>query len=421
MQDEATLRRKRMLELMAGSANPVTTTATDPSTSTPNLDPNRTVRPTINLPQAGDTNASALAGLQRPNELSTQVQPRIRVGYLTAGLSGLDKVLERKKALESADPEQSVRVTPDFVEQLPPRMQGVNAHSRWRQLGETALASLAGNPSDPNNNDPNAILGRLLGGSTTAAVNPRGGAQIVRRHELDEADNDIARGIQLEGQQAQLGSLKALQRQRELDPALDAAKIDADRDYRNAQLEIEREKAAGLLTQQQYQRKKDELDRASREKTAAGNNAATVEAARIRSSAQGQETPAALGERGRKAAAAQAEFDQLSKDEATAGEQKNAAYAALEDIKKTAPNDARGDMLIREAEQAAESANRLYQSYADKKADAQRRANENTGPTTSGTGPRWSLARWKSDPANKNKDENAAKAAAQAKGYTVIP
>jgi hypothetical protein len=89
-------------------------------------------------------------------------------------------------------------------------------------------------------------------------------------------------------------------------------------------------------------------------------------------------------EREAKRQAAQGEFDQLVSDERNAGDEKNRAYAYLEQLKANAPKDEFSGELtdqakadIRQATDAAQAADKLYQSFAEKKRDAQRRVREN--------------------------------------------
>lgn len=365
MTPEVEIKRKKILAAMSGALQPVSTTSVDPNMST-----------TVNAhpPQPAPANISTLppdAGLKLPEPASGPV----RVGYSTAGMTGLEKVMERRKALENSDPEQSIKERPDFIEQLPPRMKGVNAHSRLRDFGEAALAGLA--MADPDN--PNQILGSAIGGGVTGAVNPRGGAQLVRRFEKGVADNDIARGLKLEEEKAQLGGIEALRRQRELEPQIQAAKVQNDIDIENAKLEIERQKAAGLITKQQADDAYRELTRKETER----HNRESERIQELGVGQRGQETPANLGERQRKAQAAQTELDQLTADEATAGEQKNAAYEALKQFRANHPTMTSDDAAVAsQMEQEAQRLNTLYQGYATKKSEAKRRVDENSGPTT---------------------------------------
>ena len=119
--------------------------------------------------------------------------PPPRVGYSLSGLTGVDRLLERRKAMESADPESNIRETGDFikVEDKKPR-KGFLGH--LKALGEGALVGLAsGDPDNPNN-----ILGSAIGGGTLGAVSPRGEKKLLRKFEMSALDNDIARGLKLE-------------------------------------------------------------------------------------------------------------------------------------------------------------------------------------------------------------------------------
>jgi hypothetical protein len=100
-------------------------------------------------------------------------------------------------------------------------------------------------------------------------------------------------------------------------------------------------------------------------------------------------------EREAKRQAAQDEYDQLVNDERGAGEEKNRAYAYLEQLKANAPKDEFSGELtdqakadIRQATDAAQAADKFYQSFAEKKRDAQRRVKENqVGAASTGNPP----------------------------------
>lgn len=339
--------------------------------------------PGVNFP-APNTNLQTpdISQVTQPNQSVPESSPDIaarpvRIGYSTAGLTGVDKLIEKRKALEDASPESNVNVTSDFTEIEPPKHRhGIKG--RLKSIGEGVLTGLA--MADPDN--PNAILGSAIGGGGLGAVSPRGEAKLHRRFETLSTDNDIARGLKLEQEQAQIGGLQALRHQRELEPQIQAAKLDQERELANQKLEIERQKAAGLITKNEADRQQRELDRQSREKTNAASNEARIEAARI--SAGGRTNSNDV--RQRKGEAAQAELEQLVSDEQKAGEEKNRAYDYLTQLKTAVGLDGKPAIAkedIAEATRAAEEANKVYQSFAEKKRDAQTRVRENTLSTPS--------------------------------------
>jgi hypothetical protein len=113
--------------------------------------------------------------------------PPPRIGYSTAGLTGTEALMQRRRALEEADPESKVTPTGEI---LPPEKTG-----RWKGLGQGLL--LAG--AQANSDRPMYALGQVLGGGISGAVSPRGSAKVARKFELGQLDNDIARGLKLEG------------------------------------------------------------------------------------------------------------------------------------------------------------------------------------------------------------------------------
>jgi hypothetical protein len=218
-------------------------------------------------------------------------------------------------------------------------------------------------------------LGQVIGGGLGGAISPRSSAKSARKFELGQLDNDIARGLKLEGMQADVASSEALRRQRELEPGIKAAELEQEREIANAKLEIERQKATGEITQKEADRQQRELDRQSREKIAADRVMSAERIAGMRGNGSDVRTA--------KAQAAQQEYDQLVADEATAGENKNKAYTYLEQIKQHAVDAPTGGLDpqykadLAQATKAAEDADKFYQSFGEKKRDAQRRIREN--------------------------------------------
>lgn len=319
----------------------------------------------LTLPQPNAPSLGMDSMPPTPSEPVTAIPSSPRIGYSTTGLTGTDALMQRRKALEEADPESKVTSTGEI---LPPQKTG-----RFKGLGQGI--GLAAANADPDR--PMYALGQMLGGGISGAVSPRGAAKGMRRFELGQLDNDLARGLKLEGVQADVGASDALRRQRELDPALQAAKIEQQREEANARLELEREKAAGTITQREYDRRQRELDRTSREKIAADRIVSSEKIAASRPS--GEDT------RGAKASAAQAEYDQLVADEVSAGEEKNRAYAYLEQLKSATGPDGKplvNAQDVAQAVDAAQAADKVYQSFAEKKRDAQRRMRENAASSS---------------------------------------
>jgi len=222
-------------------------------------------------------------GMSAPVEAGTvgnAPRPPVRIGYGMGGLTGVDALMKRRQIMNDADPESKLNVQPDFVEVAPPQSRK-GFKGKLKSIGEGLLIGLAkGDPDNPNN-----ILGSAIGGGALGAATNRGEAKLKRRFDLDALDNDIARGLKLEQEQAQLGGMKALTAQREMEPAIKAAELDAKREIENAKLEIERQKALGLITQKEADRQQRELDRKSREDIAAKNRENQLKVAGMRGTA----------------------------------------------------------------------------------------------------------------------------------------
>jgi len=238
---------------------------------------------------------------------------------------------------------------------------------------------------------------------------------------LTSRERDIGRLQGWIGQDANIAktredilSAQALRRNRELEPQVEQARLD-----------LERQRVQGVIDDREYQRQKNVLDRQSREKIAAEANISREKAAGIRARGAGTGEDKVdirqRGERARKKAAAEAEYQQLLKDEATAGENKNAAYEYLAKLKA---DTTRPQSDIDEATKAAENANKEYQSYTARKTDAQTRIRENTDiePAVSSNPPApqgvsEASIRREARRRGKNEDEAVKKA----RGYGWIP
>lgn len=329
----------------------------------------------LNLPEPADTSKVRPEGdaILRLPETASPTSPS--VGPSIRGMGKLDRDIMLREAMGTADPESKVRVSGDQIDVSPPPMKGALAHrSRWATAGEASLNALGS--ADPDR--PLYSLGQGLGAAVTGVVSPRAGAKINRRFDVQRLDSDIARGLKLEGAQSDLASAEALRHQREVEPILQAHKMEQEAAYRNAELELERQKAAGVIGQREYEQRRDALNRKSREGIAAQDRSSRERIAGMRGTNNGSEVRSA------KAAAAQSEYDQLVKDEEEAGKQKNAAYAIVEDLKKNPVRGVMPDKMnpdyegrLTEARRNAEEANRVYQSFGEKKRDAQRRVREN--------------------------------------------
>lgn len=326
----------------------------------------------LNLPKPEEV--QPLTDVPQPSEPITAPPPTSPVvGPSIRGMGQLDRNIMLREAMSNADPESRVRIAGDDIDISPPAMKGVGRRGRFSTAGEAGLNALGS--GDPDR--PLYSLGQGIGAAVTGLVSPRAGAKINRRFDLSRLDSDIARGLQLETAQSGLASAEALRRQRELEPILDAQKISSDIEYKNAQLELERQKAAGVIDQRTYERERDRLNRESRERIAAQNRTSQERVAGMRGASGGDEARAA------KAAAAQAEFDQLTKDEEEAARQKDAAFASLEQIKKSAPPkrlgrlDPQYEKDLDAAQRYADEKNKFYQSFGEKKLEAQRRMREN--------------------------------------------
>ena len=345
--------------------------------------------------------------------------PSPRIGYSTAGLTGVDALQARRKSLEEADPESQVTSTGEI---LPPEKTG-----RWKGLGQGALLGAAN--YDPDR--PMYGLGQLIGGAATGAISPRSSAKGMRRFEMGQLDSDIAKGLKLETAQADLdrsrnpvgqhstrvvteGEYPGIEAGTEIRVRIDPRTggvtdvvrpnnkpVIADLAKRPAQgaPHYEKDSDGYLLTVQggKATRVTDANGKPVQVKKG-GNDEEYVEVEvngrRLRVSPgqalgyYGQvgeretKRDEAQAEREAKLQAAENEYQSLLTEEEKAKIEKERAYQALSDARK---NPALAKEDVAQVEEAAKTADKVYQSYAEKKREAQRRISENRITPTSST------------------------------------
>jgi hypothetical protein len=356
-------KRKRIEEAMAASI-------TQPALPPPNP----------NLPEAPQPIAS------EPGK-STNTEPQnVRVGFSAKGLSGLDRDMLKKRALEESDPSSRVKAEDEFVNIEPPKKMG-----RLKGLGLGILTGLA--HGDPNN--PNNILGSAIGGGALGAVKPHGVQEILRKDELAQTNSDIDRGLKQEEEKARLTGMQ-------LKPQIDAAELAQKSQYDIERLNIERAKAAGLIGEQEARRQEREADRRERErhnKELERHNLATEDIQRNPPSREKSDT---------------SEFTnvQVSQNIREAESERNKIGEYLKSIPRTVPTNTTG----------VDAPNPEYmdQMKRYRELDDQIRGwrlKQKPTNAVGRSGKKWSLSQWQKN--NPDKDTEAAKKAAAAKGYVV--
>lgn len=283
---------------------------------------------------------------------------QVRVGQSTAGMNDIDRQQAKVDLMRAAPAGQKVRQSGDFIEELPPEQ----SPSRVK----------------------NALVGLLLGtaqgglpggiaGAATGAIKPKLVQQMLKDKHVAREEEQLNSQLETEGRKAKLQDLI-------LGPQIALMKAQRDAEYNAQRVKIQQDLEAGRITRAKAEEQQKELDRKSREQIAHDQIASRERIAKMRPNSEAAKDE----ERSRKASAAQSEFDQLVKDEAEAGRQKNDAYAYLEKIKAAAVNGPTGDidaqsrMDIEQATRTAQEADKVYQSFAEKKRDAQTRMRENT-------------------------------------------
>lgn len=268
MTDPAELKRRKMIELMSASLGPAPVSDPDrpPVPGTQEYGQamsraNPTQPETLNLDTArslkghvSEYNGVPLSDISE----GTETRPW-RAGYGAKGLVGVDRDILKRKVMDEAPPESPIQDRGDTIGYGTVQP----AHkSTLRRIGEGILTGLASGAG----HEPNEILGMAIGGGTASGVNPREGAEIERRFEMGKLDNDIARGLKMEGSQAELSGMKALESQRQAAPEIAKKKFEAEAAHQLAMEQIERDKAAGLITQKEAEQREREATRKERER-----------------------------------------------------------------------------------------------------------------------------------------------------------
>lgn len=409
----------------------------------------------LTLPQPTQPNID-LSGIQPPTPNQPPPPPTApRIGYSTAGLSGVDRLMQRRRALEEADPES--RVT-DSGEILPPEKTG-------RFKGAGYGLSSAVNQLNPER--PMFALGQLLGGGIKGLVAPRSAAKSQRQIDIASLDNDIARGLKLESMQGELdrqrnpigsmstrvvgeGEYPGIEAGTEIrtrvDPRTGAITDVVGPNNRPVVSDLAKRPSTGaphydtdsegyLITVQNGRstRIKDENGQPVRgKKTAEGEYEIEINGQRLKGLTAGQilnyfgqvnerEAKRTDEQRDRTAKynAAKSEYDSLIEAEKAAETEKNRAYQTLDQMRKS--NQPKED--IEQAQRAASEADSFYRSFGEKKKDAARRMQENqvTTSTPSTTNPpappNVTEASVRADARARGKDENEAVRKARSFGW----
>lgn len=336
-----------------------------------------------------------------------------RIGYSTAGLTGTDALIQRRRALEEADPESQVTAAGEI---LPPRKTG-----HLRGLGQGALIGLG--TGDPDR--PLYSLGQMIGGAVTGAVSPRSVAKMQRRFDLGQLDTDLARGLKLEGLEQEVrgpkwgqtstrvvreGEYPGIEAGTEIrvrvDPRTGSVTDIVGPNQKPVISDLAKRPSAGaphyekdadgyMVTIQGGQSKRvvDENGKPLQIKRGKDDEEyveVTVNGRTLKVSpsqaltyygqigAQETKLTTEQAERKAKAEAAQQELESLETAEEAARVEKDRAYQTLDAMRKD-PNLAKED--IAQAEAAAKAADTQYQSFGEKKRDAKRRITENTVAT----------------------------------------
>lgn len=343
-----------------------------------------------------------------------------RIGYSTTGLTGVDRLMQRRRALEEADPES--RVT-DTGEILPPSKTG-----RLRGLGQGI--GLAAAQADPDR--PMYSLGQMLGGGLGGVISPRSSAKGVRKFELSQLDNDIARGLKLKQAQVELdratnpigqmstrviteGEYPGIEAGTEIrvrvDPRTGSITDVVGPNNRPVVADLAKRPPTGsphyesdadgyLITVQggKAERVTDPSGQPVKVKSKNSDGEVVeveVNGQRLKvTPGQALNYYGQVGERAAKRdeeqrerearySAAKSEYDSLVEAERVAGEEKNRAYQTLDQMRKS--GQPKED--VAQAEQTAQEMDRQYRSFAEKKKDAARRMGENRVAASTSTQP----------------------------------
>lgn len=356
----------------------------------------------LRLPSPPPTNPNiSMAGVPPEPTLPTTPPASPRIGYSTSGLTGVDRLTQRRRALEEADPES--RVT-DTGEIEPPQKTG-----RLKGFGQ--LAGLAAAQADPDR--PMYALGQILGGGITGLASPRSAAKAQRQFDIRALDSDIARGLKLEQEQAQLdqmrgpkpgqmstrvvteGEYPGIEAGTEIRTRIDSRTgevIDVmGRNQKPVIADLAKRPSAGaphyesdaegyLITVQGGRAQRVLGDNGQPVKVKSKNADGEVVEVEVNgrtlrvTPGQALNYYGQIGEKESKFNAAKSEYDSLIVAEESARQEKDRAYKVLDEMRKSGSIPKED---IEQAQRAAADADAFYRSFGEKKKDAARRMQEN--------------------------------------------
>lgn len=381
------LKRRKIMEAMKASiaAQPIEPTESQ-------INPNISLQPEQEIPFPN------VPTDQQMSETSQQSRP-YRVGYSAKGITGLDRDILKRKATAEAPARSEIEDRGDSI--------GWGAIQKpdpwWKRMGKGALRGLAS--GDPNN--PNQTLGSAIGGAATSASSQQNASEMERHFDLRKLDNDISRGLRVEGEQAEI-------QQRQAAPGIAQQKIEAETAYNNEKLEVERQKAAGLITQEEARRREREIDRKQREDIATKDRESREKVAgmNIAARVKPEEDNGPIDE-----AIAGAKAEQAKIDEGLADIESRIKITPVQ--VNGYPNAARGDLLKQQSEglrRRQELDDKIREWGIKKKPSPREESN-----SAKYTGKPWSLGAWRAKfPQATTEQEAAAKAKAIAAQMKVV-
>lgn len=371
-------RHKKLLELMAASANrPASTDTAVPNTHI-NLQPTQPSEPRFdnpvplggnqvgNLPQPAEMSMPT-SGPVNPDGYSAHA-PAPRIGVSLKGLTGVDKSLADLAVNRDAArdfPSSKVR----DGEILPPKMHH-GLGDRLKSIGKGIVLAM-GQQAARGDNSTAGLLSAGAAGGTVSGISPVTGDALLRRAQVGQQEGDVARELDIAKEQGQVGAINA-------EPGLRAERIRVDQ-------EIASQKAAQVTASESDRMARDDAARKAaglRDMETQRHNRVTEGQGQQKvdkpTPVRGEETPQQYRSRLGQYRAAQKELGDLEKQEQDAAQRKDAAYArasSLKDWMNRKVNDETGSPVygddVERAERQAESAEKNWQDYAGKKAAAQ--------------------------------------------------
>lgn len=331
-------------------------------------DPKWIKTPEMTDPNTG-INLRAAEGIVK--EESAKPLPRVHLGVSTRGLQGVDKSIAELQAAKDYDRQGlGFKITPEGVDMKPP-----DPHIDWKDRAKAGAKAAIISIANIRKANPDASVAEMLAGAATGGgiglASPDTGNAMFRRAQIEDMEQRLGPQVKLAQEGQQLEALKQK-------PIIEAEKVRREEEYRQAQLQIQRDLEQGRTTRAEADRQLRELqlkeqERHNREQERLGQ-------ARIDKPPKGDDNT-------NKYEAAKGLMDDLSAQEEKARQVKDQAWTQYQTAKDQAsknpqtysdgspiPADSVDGVVA--AKKAYDEAEKNYQSFWSKKNEAKAKMKE---------------------------------------------